>query len=129
MERILALPYDSIALTAAPATVAGTPTEFVTEGSTRTYKWDQVGAGQTADLVVAAGGALGASQIAWADTQNRKQGSLYRFVTWTGDLCATCTGTQRAKRVTIAATVTGGKLKKPLLVSTVKADPESANLD
>ena len=131
MERILSLPYDSIALTSVPTTSTdpNNPSYYVTQGTPATYRWDQGSTGpQSAELVVdATNGTLNPSAISWSDTQSRQEGYLHRFVTWTGDLCAACAGTQRAKRITVAATVTGGKLKKPLLISSIKVDPESAN--
>ena len=92
MERILSLPYDKIALKSVPATSPDTnnPSFFVTQGPPARYRWDQGATGpQSDDLVVdAANGDLDPSAIAWSDTQSRQQGSIHRFVTWTGDLCA-----------------------------------------
>jgi prepilin-type N-terminal cleavage/methylation domain-containing protein len=124
LERILALPYASVAHTAAPANDPDptSPAFYVTGGN---YQWDQGSTGpQTSQLVADAAGSLGGTPTAWEDSENRIEGEVHRFITWTGDMCATCAGVQRAKRVTVAVTVGGDRpLSKPVLLSTIKIDP------
>ena len=128
IERIMALPYASVALTANPTNSASpsNPAYYVTAGSPGSYQWDQGATGpRSNDVVVdATNGTLTPVAITWTDSASRLSGSIYRYVTWTDDLCASCTGVQRAKRVTVAVTVNGaGAPRKPILISTIKIDP------
>jgi prepilin-type N-terminal cleavage/methylation domain-containing protein len=129
IERILALPYSSVALKTTPASSAdqSNPARYVVSGSPARYQWDQGATGpQVEDLVVDAAGSLVAGPIAWQDSQSRLEGTVHRFVTWTGDMCASCAGVQRAKRVTVAVTVDGTQgPRRPVLISTIKIDPTS----
>jgi prepilin-type N-terminal cleavage/methylation domain-containing protein len=126
MERILALDYSAIALRAAPqhSSDANDPRYYVTGGS---YQWDQGPTGpRTGDLVIDAAGALDPPAISWTDGQSRFSGQIHRFVTWTGDLCSSCAGLQRAKRITVAVTVDNSRWRrKPLLIGSIKIDPSS----
>src|SRR5438067_950220 len=86
MERILALDYSAVALTAAPTHSAATtnPDYYVQAGGA--YQWDQSATPKPADPVAvdSAAGAL-AHVSTWNDGQTRLSGSIYRYVTWVDD--------------------------------------------
>jgi prepilin-type N-terminal cleavage/methylation domain-containing protein len=127
LERILAMPYSSVAHTSPPlaSTDPTSPAYYVTGLN---YQWDQGSTGpQSAALVVdAVNGSSTLSSSTWTDSETRLTGEVHPFITWTGDLCASCAGTQRAKRVTVAVSVNGPRpLRQPVLISTVMIDPAS----
>jgi hypothetical protein len=129
-ERILALPYNRIALKTAPTTATDPkdPNYYVSSGPPPRYQWDQGSTGpKTDDLVIdATNGVLDPVKLAWQDSENRLSGHITRYVTWTGDMCASCAGVQQAKRVTVAVTLDGPDApRKPILISTIKVDPDT----
>jgi prepilin-type N-terminal cleavage/methylation domain-containing protein len=132
VERLLSLPYASIALRSAPAT-SGNPRDpnyYVVAGPPAGYRWDHTSPGQSNDLVIdAVSGGVDPSRITWTDNETRLSGTISRFVTWTGDLCEqpSCEpAEQRAKRITVAVTVDGPQApRRPIVISTIKSDPES----
>ena len=130
LERVLAVDYQGIGLTAAPshATTSTDPDYYVQPGGG--YQWDQSESPKPADPLVVDGTNGAVNHVStWSDGQSRLSGSIYRYVTWIDD--PDISGTQDAKRVTIAVTVnntaTGGagELKKPVLVSSVVIDPSA----
>lgn len=124
LERILAMPWAAVGHASTPATSSdpASPAYYVSGSN---YQWDQGSTGpQSAAMVVDAAGALGTASTTWQDSETRLSGQLQSFITWTGDLCASCTGTQSAKRVTVAVTVGGPRpLREPVLISTIMIDP------
>lgn len=127
IEKALSLDYKQIALTTTPAhsSTPSSPDYYANGGGT--YQWDQSAAPRPADPIVvdAVNGQL-THVSTWSDGQSRLSGSVYRYVTWIDD--PQITGTQDAKRITIAVTVdnSGPKgLRNPVLVSTVAIDPKA----
>jgi prepilin-type N-terminal cleavage/methylation domain-containing protein len=121
VERLMALPYPKIALASTPAQ-SGNPNHpnYYVQGSS--YRWDQGSTGPQSDPLVvdSANSAVGPQSSTWTDGQSRLSGSIYRFVT-------TVAGTNgKAKRITVAVTVAGSSLKKPVLVSSIVTDPTAA---
>jgi prepilin-type N-terminal cleavage/methylation domain-containing protein len=132
VERILAIPYASIALKSAPAFSSNTsdPNNYIITGPPAKYQWDHVSGGQSNDLVIdAVNGLIDPSRITWTDNETRLSGTISRYVTWTNDLCErpSCEpAEQRAKRITVAVTVDGPEApRKPIVISTIKSDPVS----
>jgi prepilin-type N-terminal cleavage/methylation domain-containing protein len=133
IERLLALPYASIAMrTPAPTYSADSSdsNHYIVAGTPVRYQWDHVTGGQSSELVFDdANGLVNPSRINWVDNEARLSGTISRYVTWTGDLCeqASCEpAEQRAKRITVAVTVNGPKApRRQIVISTIKSDPES----
>jgi prepilin-type N-terminal cleavage/methylation domain-containing protein len=129
VERLSALSFDRLALTAAPATSTnpGDPRYWYI-GTSTSYRWDRTAAGaSTAEPVVvdATNGTVG-NVTTWSS--GRSSGSLYAFITWVHDTkCGSgCPASQNYKRITVAATLSGGgELVEPVFVSTVVADPHA----
>jgi len=132
MERALAVPYDKVALKQAPGTSANSadPRFYVaSSGGGWTYKWDQASGSSAAAarvLVDTTNGGLDAS-TAWSD--GRMSGVVYRFVTVYDDP-AVPNDTSNAvlpdgdgKRITIVATVTGGRRPRKPVIQTAEVLP------
>jgi len=132
LEQALALPYGSLALSAAPAG-GGSPPEPLSQvvacGGSSCLRWNYRGptASSAAEPFVLAAAAdpaasqPGADLSASAPWQQRwddghHKGTLYRFVTWAADPAVSGA---RHKRVTVEVTVDGAELKKPVLVSSI----------
>lgn len=126
MESVLALPFTNVALTSTPthSTDPSNPDYYVTNGLPPRYQWDQGSTGPQSDPLVAdaLNGKL-AHVSSWTDGQSRLSGSIYRYVTQVTDSC--CPGSNFARRVTIAVTVNGTGLAKPVLMSSIVVDPTS----
>jgi prepilin-type N-terminal cleavage/methylation domain-containing protein len=118
MERILALDYKTIALPTAPAssTDASNPDYYVNGSS---YRWDQGTPGQSDPLVVDPANAALTHVSTWSDGQTRLSGSIYRYVT------SVAGSGGNARRVTLAITVNGKGLTKPVIVSSIATDPKA----
>ena len=132
IERLLSIPYASLSLRATPAnsTDPRDPDFYVSNGPPASYRWDQSSPGQTNQLVVdTVNGAINPSTVTWTDNETRLTGEIARYVTWTNDLCEqpSCEpAEQRAKRITVAVTVSGPEApRKPIVISTIKSDPVS----
>jgi prepilin-type N-terminal cleavage/methylation domain-containing protein len=132
VERLLSLPYASLALRATPGTSTdpSDPNYYVTTGPPARYQWDHTAGGTASDLVIdTVNGAINPSRINWVDNEARLSGTISRYVTWTADLCEqpSCEpAEQRAKRITVAVTVNGAKSpRRPIVISTIKSDPDS----
>jgi prepilin-type N-terminal cleavage/methylation domain-containing protein len=127
LERIQSMPFAAVALAATPshATDSADPDFYVTAGAPPTYRWDQGSSGPKTDPLVVDGANGQVSHLAtWNDGQSRLSGSIYRYVTAVNDGC--CTGSNYARRVTIAVTVnSGGGLAKPILLSSIVIDPKA----
>jgi prepilin-type N-terminal cleavage/methylation domain-containing protein len=131
LERIIAMGYRNVALTAAPSHSASqTNPDFYVNGGT--YQWDQSAAPQPVEnLWIDPASGLIAHTSTWNDGQSRLSGSLYDYVTLVPDPNATDPNNadarkHPAKRVTVAVTVNNngaGGLKKPVLVSAIVIDP------
>jgi prepilin-type N-terminal cleavage/methylation domain-containing protein len=124
LERILALPYESVAHTSTPVDSADpdSPASFVSGAA---YQWDQGSTGpQSDDMVVDGAGLLGPGPTTWQDSETRLSGEVHRFVTWTGDFCTAADRSRCSKRVTVAVTVGGPRpLGRAVLTSTIMIDP------
>lgn len=127
MERVLALPYDDVALTSAPAT-SSDPTDpryYVSAGPPARYQWDQGDTGpQSGELVVTAAGAVDPVS-AWEDGESRLSGSVHSFVTCDGEGCSDDADDRGPRRITIAVTVDGHPDQRPALISSIKVDPNA----
>ena len=125
MERILALPYEDIALTSAPPESLDEtdPNYFVKPDAV--YQWDQGATGPRENALVVDGtGALDPTS-GWVDGANRLSGTVHRYVTEVDDPC--CPGVDQAKRVTLAVTLNGdAKMDKPILMSSIVEDPAAS---
>jgi len=132
LERILAMPYDSVAHPSVPASSgdSSAPASFVSGNS---YQYDQGSTGPESETLVApttggppTGGSVGVTPQPWNETGTRLTGQMQSFVTWTGedDYCTAADRTLCAKRVTVAVTVGGpSPLRRPVLISTVMTSP------
>jgi prepilin-type N-terminal cleavage/methylation domain-containing protein len=114
MERVQALDFKAIALagTLTHSTNTADPDYYVSADGA-SYQWDQGATPQTDALVVDAAQSQVQHVSTWTDPQSRLTGSIYRYVT---NVTAT---NGDVKRVTIAVTVSGKGLTKPVLISSV----------
>jgi prepilin-type N-terminal cleavage/methylation domain-containing protein len=140
IERIEALPYSQVGLTAAPttSTSATDPRYYVGNGTCPAYQYNQTAAStnNTEPLVIDgctygssafSGGAVSAGPTAWSD--GRLGGNIHDFVTWVTDSqCGSgCPSSSDYKRVTVAVTNSSGSRPfSPVLVSTIIADPHAS---
>jgi prepilin-type N-terminal cleavage/methylation domain-containing protein len=138
VERILAMRYEQVSLTTAPAeSDSQADPRFWVSGST--YQWDPDSTGSAAfetlcvtrcpaEAATVMGTIVGAEE--WQDPASRLHGWVHRFVTEVPDLCSAtgCPGNQPAKRVTVGVTVDGNDpLDRPVVVSTLMVDPADTN--
>jgi len=126
LERIQALPFSAVALTSTPAhsTDSTNPDYYVSSGSPSSYQWDQGNTGPKSDQLVADSTNGQITHLSnWTDGQSRLSGSIYRYVTAVNDPC--CPGSGYARRATIAVTVNGAGLTKPVLISSIVVDPKA----
>jgi prepilin-type N-terminal cleavage/methylation domain-containing protein len=125
LERILSLPYTSVAHLSTPVHSAdSTSPAFYVSGSS--YQYDQGATGPLSETLAvdATNGSPSMDPTTWQDNQTRLSGELHAFVTWTGDYCTTANRALCAKRVTVAVTVGGPRpLKRPVLMSTIMSNP------
>jgi prepilin-type N-terminal cleavage/methylation domain-containing protein len=131
LERILAMPYASVAHPSTPAgsTDSASPAFYVNGG---TYRWDQ-GSTVPPSETLAVDAVNGSETLSaplnpstWTDSETRLSGEVHSFVTWTGAFCTTADRSRCAKRVTVAVTVGGPRpLGRPVLISTVMTNPGS----
>jgi prepilin-type N-terminal cleavage/methylation domain-containing protein len=125
LERILALPYASVAHPSTPgsSTDQTSPAAFVSGTS---YQYDQGSTGPRSETLAApvAGSAVGTTPETWVDSETRLRGRIQSFVTWTGDYCIPTNRALCAKRLTVAVTVDGNRpLRRPVLISTILTNP------
>jgi prepilin-type N-terminal cleavage/methylation domain-containing protein len=125
LERILALPYASVAHPSTPgsSTDQTSPASFV---SSTNYQYDQGSTGPRSEtLAVVPGSTVDTAPATWTDSESRLRGRIQSFVTWTGDaVCTPTNGSLCAKRVTVAVTVDGNRpLRRPVLISTIVSNP------
>lgn len=113
IERIMELPWSEFAHTAAPASspVAGNPASYV---SGNTYAYDRSNPTATEQFAIAPTGQVANASTAWTDGQTRLGGNVHRFVTQVST---------NARRVTVVVTGTGAKAPRPVLVSSIKTQP------
>lgn len=144
LERLQALPYAQLALTAVPAqsTSATNPGYYVGSGSCPNsppaYQWNQLpGSANNSETLVIngcayggvtySGGTVSSGPTAWTD--GRLSGNVYDYVTWVTDpSCGSgCPSNDDYKRVTVAVTNTSGSRPfNPVIVSTITADPHAS---
>jgi Tfp pilus assembly protein PilV len=140
LERVEALSYTQIAMSAAPTHSASAlnPDFYVGSG---TFQYDRSDATKTEPFVVdstngtitpgSAGCADGCSGT-WSD--GRLSGEIFTFVTWytdgsNGSRCSPgCPASNDFKRITVAVTLSNTTLRppQPVWASTFKADPSAA---
>lgn len=125
LERILALPYASVAHPSTPVSSPDqtSPASFVSGTS---YQYDQGTTGPRSETLAAPvpGGTVGTTPETWVDSETRLRGRIQSFVTWTGDYCTPTNRALCAKRVTVAVTVDGNRpLRRPVLISTILTNP------
>jgi prepilin-type N-terminal cleavage/methylation domain-containing protein len=130
VERLASLPYDSLALPAAPpagSTDSASPL-FWFNASTGKYRWDRGSAGATTAEPLAISATAGAVPVQQSWSDGRAAGRLFVFVTWVTDArCGSgCPASQNYKRVTVAATADSGAAKVgAVYVSSIVADPHA----
>lgn len=125
LERILSMPYASVAHPSTPANDpdSATPAFYVSGDN---YQYDQGSTGpQSETLAVVQGtGSISPSPSTWTDSETRLTGRIQSFVTWTGFYCTVADRARCAKRVTVAVTVGGPRpLGRPVLISTIMTNP------
>jgi prepilin-type N-terminal cleavage/methylation domain-containing protein len=125
LERILSLPYASVAHASTPASSDDSADPaFYVSGTSYQYDQGSTGPPQSETLAVATGGSIPAAVAGWTDSETRLTGQIQSFITWTGDYCTAADRTRCAKRVTVAVTVGGPRpLRRPVLISTVMTSP------
>ncbi len=124
LERVLALPFDSVALKTDPVNSPdeNDPAFYYNAGK---YQWDQGPTPRPSDTVVvrpALPNALEAKST-WDDGRGRTAGWVHRYVTEAVDPCCP-TEPKQPRRVTVAVTVAASGAdapRKPVLVSTIVA--------
>jgi type II secretory pathway pseudopilin PulG len=133
LERLTALPYGELALTAMPAS-SSDPRHpgFKVSGNSFAVR---NGLGET--FVTSPGEGAAASVPPGPDTfavgigGATVTGSIYRYVTWRDETCplSLCEGGENTKRVTVAVTVDAPPTtnpRPPVWVSTIVVDPATA---
>jgi len=120
MEKVLAIQYDKIALTASPTQsfTQDNPDYYVNPPN---YRWDQSSTTgpQSDQLVIDSANGAVTHMSNWDDQVVRLSGGVYRYVT------AVPGSGGNAKRVTIAVTVNGRDLKKGVLISSIVTNPDA----
>ncbi len=152
LEQIRAMPYANLALSALPVHAAdGNPPGDTSHDPSNPDYWVSgtnlqivtnygLESSPTLAGVSTSGEALiGGGTVSPGPTTVTSDGytiSVYRFISWVNDSCVylgvdLCPGTQDAKRVTVAAVITGGGgtgANKPFWLSTVVANPNAGLL-
>jgi prepilin-type N-terminal cleavage/methylation domain-containing protein len=124
LERILSLPYASVAHASTPGSSTDTTSPaFYVNGTG--YQYDQGTTGPSSEtLAVVTGGTVGTTATDWVDSETRLRGRIQSFVTWTGQYCTAANRDLCARRVTVAVTVDGNRpLRRPVLISTIVTNP------
>jgi prepilin-type N-terminal cleavage/methylation domain-containing protein len=124
LERVAALPYSQIALASAPTSSLdpSSPNYYVGPGNT--YQWDPSDSTKVENLRIAAGGVPPSTN--WNDSQSRISGTTFDYVTDFYDPKLVSSPDQPdGRRITVAVTVNGKGLKKPVRTSTLVMDPSS----
>ncbi len=130
LEEIAAMDYADIGLGSAPSASLDPahPNYWVSNSTPAGFRWDPASPA-TEPLVT--GGAVSNSRGTWGSS--RLSGSIYAYVTWVNDTACVapyCTAadaaiTQDYKRITVAVTADAPSplSKRPVVVSTIVADP------
>lgn len=119
LERLMGQDFATVATSSLPVYDSSQydPRYFVkADGSG--YQWDHSEATRV-EPFVAASGTLAPSS-AWTDGSTRLSGNVWRFVTWVDD--PNITGTENAKRITVAVTVSGKTPTKPITFTSILWD-------
>ena len=127
LERILALPYGQVGLTAAPAVRSSDPNHpdfYLTTDTPPQFQWDREVPARVEPLFTT-GGTIAPTDT-W--TSGRLSGTVHRYVTRApADAdCrpSPCGASDFKKRVTVAVTVNGARpAQKPVLASALVVDP------
>ncbi|MHB8658311.1 MAG: prepilin-type N-terminal cleavage/methylation domain-containing protein [Solirubrobacteraceae bacterium] len=147
LERIQAIPYKQVAMSAAPPAGSGCPNPLTAAYPTSpdcyvsgsTYEYDRTKTSTSETLAIdatngvitpnaAGSGCSDGCTSTWSD--GRFIGQIFDFVTWTSDPSCSggtiCSTTTDYKRVTVVVTMTGiSQPSQPVLVSTLVADPSA----
>ena len=130
LEQIAGMDYDQIGLGSAPSSSLDPahPNYWVSNSTPAGFRWDP---NSPATEPIVTGGSVSNSRGTWGSS--RLSGSVYAYVTWVNDTaCAApyCTAadasiTQDYKRITVAVTADAPNplSKRPVVVSTIVADP------
>lgn len=134
VERVQGLAYSAVAMSAVPTHSADTtnPDYYVASGTSTcatpgTFQYDPNNTSAIETLVCdASNGQIPATGTAWSD--GPLAGMVYDFITWHSDgSCGSgCPTSQNYKRLTVEVTVTtrtNVHAMKPVVISTVIADP------
>jgi prepilin-type N-terminal cleavage/methylation domain-containing protein len=127
LERLQSLPYNGVAMTAAPAHSSDAANPDYYARADGTLQYDRDDSSKTESFAIDSAGAIGTTGTPWSD--GRLSGYVYDFVTWTTDpKCGPgCPASNNYKRITVMVTQTGATHpSRPTLVSTVVADPNAA---
>ena len=131
LQQLISQGYDALGLSSTPthSTDPNNPNYYVTNGSPSTFQWDLTTSSRIEPLCTSATGCAGSiapGPTSW--TSGDASGSIYRFVTWVNDSCASaCSSSTDFKRVTVMVTQTNQDgPEKPLLVSTLVSDPDDS---
>jgi prepilin-type N-terminal cleavage/methylation domain-containing protein len=125
-EKLTALAYASIGLTAADVTANATnsgtsdtwdPRTFI-QNAPKKFSPDWQNTAAKEDFVACTTGCP-SFKTAWND--GRFSGDVYRFITWVNDNCAGCSNNQDYKRVMVVVTNPG---HAPFINSTVVRNPK-----
>ena len=152
LQRIEALPWASIGLTADPTQPTGVkstdPTYYenagpcITSGasigpaSSPCYQWDWSTSTALEPLVISASADATVNPQSWSTTVTaggtvtRLSGKIYRFITWVSDSHCTlsdCGAASDYKRIVVAVTGTG--LDKPVTLTTLVTNPVGSSQD
>jgi type II secretory pathway pseudopilin PulG len=113
IESASSLPFGEIGLVSLPVHSASqsSPDYYVSGAN---YRWDQSGGAAAEPLKP--GGSIQTTST-WADPVSRFSGEIHRYVTDVG-------GDDNVRRVTVAVTVNGPGLTKPVLISTLATNPK-----
>ena len=130
LDRILSLPYSQVRLLTMPvhSTVTDNPDYYVNNvaGGQNTFRWNRNNA-LTAEPLLVGGTATTSLAPTSTWTSGRISGTIHRYVTKVTDAdcrpVGSCATDGAYRRVTVAVTVNGGKLRRPTLASALMADP------
>lgn len=113
VERIMELPWEEFAHTTLPA-ASPDPDNPASNVSGSNFAYDESNPALTEPFAIAVTGQVSAASEVWEDNQNRLSGRVYRFVTQVST---------NARRVTVVVTGTGAKAPAPVLISSIKTQP------
>jgi Tfp pilus assembly protein PilV len=132
MENLLGSSYASVGMTTLDmSTIAGSgsgqawdPANFVNNTATKTFSYDFQNSSLKEPFVTTASDSSCTCLTPYKDAATGRYSlTVWRFITWVDDTCATCPGTQNYKRITIVVTSPfsgGSPTHAPYILSTVR---------